>query len=48
MAIKLNLTRLLRQYSIRSGEQMEEKFKLKDTLLILRPESLYVKTERRS
>jgi cytochrome P450 len=47
MEIKLCLTRLLRQYTFYSGDQMEEKFKLKDTLFILQPESLYVKIEKR-
>jgi cytochrome P450 len=48
MEIKLCLTRLLRQYVILPGDQMEEKFKLKDTLFILQPENLYVKIEKRS
>jgi hypothetical protein len=47
MEIKLYLTRLLRQFSIHPGKQMEENFKLKDTLFILQPESLYIKTEKR-
>jgi len=48
MEIKLCLTRLLRQYSFLPGDQMEEKFKLKDTLFILQPENLYIKIEKRS
>jgi hypothetical protein len=47
MKIKLNLARLLRQFSIHPGEQMKEKFNLKDTFFILQPESLYVKIEKR-
>ncbi|CAF5047433.1 unnamed protein product, partial [Rotaria sp. Silwood1] len=48
MEIKICLTRLLRQYSIYPSDQMEEKFNLKDTLLILKPESVYVKIQKRS
>lgn len=48
MEIKMCLARLLRHYSIYPGDQMEEKFKLKDTLLILQPENVYVKIVKRS
>ncbi|CAF1691487.1 unnamed protein product, partial [Rotaria sp. Silwood1] len=48
MEIKMCLTRLLRHYSIYPGDQMEEKFKLKDTFFVLQPEYVYVKIEKRS
>jgi cytochrome P450 len=48
MEAKLCLARLLRQYSIRPGDRMEEKFELKDTLVILQPTGVYVKIEKRS
>ncbi|CAF5112635.1 unnamed protein product, partial [Rotaria sp. Silwood1] len=43
MEIKMCLARLLRQYSIHPGDQMEEKFELKDTSFILHPKGVYVK-----
>ncbi|CAF4984577.1 unnamed protein product, partial [Rotaria sp. Silwood1] len=48
MEIKMCLTHLLRHYSIYPGDQMEEKFKLKDTFFVLQPEYVYVKIEKRS
>ena len=47
MELKLTLTRLLRQYSIRAGESMEEKFLLKETLFTLQPACVSVKLEKR-
>ncbi|CAF2106772.1 unnamed protein product [Rotaria magnacalcarata] len=48
MEMKMCLVRLLRHYSIYPGDHMEEKFKLKDTLLILQPENVYVEIKKRS
>ncbi|CAF3587341.1 unnamed protein product [Rotaria sp. Silwood1] len=48
MEIKMCLARLLRQYSIHPGDQMEEKFELKDTSFILHPKGVYVKIVKRS
>lgn len=48
MEIKLCLSRLLHQYSIRPGDNMEENFKLIYSNLVLHPENVFVKIEKRS
>lgn len=48
MEVKICLTRILREYSIRLSDRTESNFELKDTLVILQPKAVYVKIEKRS
>ncbi|CAF4117159.1 unnamed protein product [Rotaria sp. Silwood2] len=47
MEIKLCLTRLLHQYIILPGDEMEQKLKPREVHFICQPEALYIKLEKR-
>jgi cytochrome P450 len=46
MEVKLCLTRLLRQYIILPSEKTEEKFSIRETLILV-PDAIYIKLKQR-